>query len=627
MILTTVIRRAGIFFLALILTGMFTARALAQQSGIVRIEFRALDASSFPEVALTAGIFKAGGLPASLDELQYLEVLEDGAPVSYSAAPAAAPLELLVALDAGSGITAPGATGEARLDEMKSFLLALLDGVLQPGDRLGMLLVTPDSVSSLQELTADHELLRQTISALSLAVTSEVTDSISAAVQGLGELQASANHAAVRQRLLILSMGVQSGSEGAAALSELALQLEIPLDTVLFRGDAAPHAHLLRELAEESGGSYLHYTGAESTAEFFARLQQEHQVYRINYRSASKVNTPRAVELRLQEPGGSPLGRQRSYQVELQLPQVTIAAPPDGAEIVRSPQASALSYPVAARLTWLDGYPRLLSQAQLWLDNRLAQVWLPAAGEDVSIEWDLRPYGAAGQTVRLQILVRDELGMESISAPVTVRLGAQAPAPVEITPAAPGCSDEAALSRLWCQISSLQPGQLLLLLMLVLVVLLAVLLFLRLVRASAAPKTRLRDHETNTRLTAPVDNRVGAYLEVKSGDDALLGKLIPLYVEMVTSVGRSPHEAELVFQVNNERSVISRLHCEFKETNGLFTLRDLGSSRGTYLNGRRLLPASDAIILRDGDQIELGPAVRGGLLLIFHSLDSPYLKS
>lgn len=626
MTLTAVIRREGILFLVLVFAGMFTARALAQQSGIARIEIRALDASSFPEVALTAGIFTADGEPATPEELHDLEVLEDGALVSYSAAQAAAPLELLVALDAGSGITAPGATGEARLDEMKSFLLALVDGALQPDDRLGILLVTPGSVSTLQELTTDYELLRQTLSALSLTATSEVTDSISAAVRGLGELQASANHAAVRQRLLILSMGVQSGSEGAVGLSELALQLEIPLDAVLFRGDAAPHARLLRELAGESGGYYLHFSGVQSTAEYFTLLRLEHQVSRISYRSVSRSRAPRTVELRLRQPGASPLGDQRSYQVELQRPQVTIEAPPDGAEIVRLPEASALSYPVAARIAWLDGYPRLLSQAQLWLDDRLAQVWLPAAGEDVSTEWDLQPYGAAGQTVRLQILVRDELGLESSSAPVTVRLSAQAPAPEEIAPAAENCSDKTALRGLWCQLATLPAQQLILLLTLALVILLAGLVIVRLIRAPAASKIRPRDHETNTRLTAPVDDQVGAFLEVISGDDSLQGKLIPLYANRVTPVGRSPHEAELVFQVNNERSVISRLHCEFKETNGLFTLRDLGSSRGTYLNGRRMLPASDAITLRDSDQIELGPALRGGLLLVFHTLDSPLLK-
>lgn len=275
-------------------------------------------------------------------------------------------------------------------------------------------------------------------------------------------------------------------------------------------------------------------------------------------------------------------------------------------------------------MDWPDGYPRLLSQAQLWLDDRLAQVWLPAAGEGVTSEWDLQPYGETGQTVRLQVLVRDELGLESSSAPVTVQVSVQMP--VETPPAAAVCSGELGLNWLGCQISTLQPDQLILLVVLALVILLAALLFLRLIRSSAAPKTHLHNHETNTRLTTPVDNRVGAYLEVKSGDDSLQGKVIPLYVDMVTPVGRSPHEAELVFQVNNERSVISRLHCEFKEENGLFTLRDLGSSRGTYLNGRRLLPASDAITLRDGDQIGLGPVERGGLLLVFHSLDSPLLK-
>jgi hypothetical protein len=127
--------------------------------------------------------------------------------------------------------------------------------------------------------------------------------------------------------------------------------------------------------------------------------------------------------------------------------------------------------------------------------------------------------------------------------------------------------------------------------------------------------------KTITRLTNPVHSDVGAYLEVLRGDDALKGKAIPLHMGTVTPVGRSPQEAELVFDLGSERSVVSRLHCEFRDDNGIFRLRDLGSSHGTFVNGIRLPEGGDGQILGEGDKIELGPVERGGILLTFCTVD------
>ncbi|HUU85782.1 MAG TPA: ATP-binding protein [Phycisphaerae bacterium] len=54
---------------------------------------------------------------------------------------------------------------------------------------------------------------------------------------------------------------------------------------------------------------------------------------------------------------------------------------------------------------------------------------------------------------------------------------------------------------------------------------------------------------------------------------------------------------------------VSRRHAELRPENGTWTLRDLSSSNGTYLNGVRI---SDPVSLKHGDQIKLG-----GTLLVF----------
>ncbi len=132
---------------------------------------------------------------------------------------------------------------------------------------------------------------------------------------------------------------------------------------------------------------------------------------------------------------------------------------------------------------------------------------------------------------------------------------------------------------------------------------------------TAAPGVR----ETATRLDCPVTTEVGGFLEVVSGDETLVGKLIPLYRYTPTLAGRSLEHAELVFNLHNPHSVVSRLHCEFNETNGIFRVRDLGSTQGTFVNGMRLMDGGEGQVLLEGDRVELGPAERGGVVLRYRS--------
>lgn len=48
---------------------------------------------------------------------------------------------------------------------------------------------------------------------------------------------------------------------------------------------------------------------------------------------------------------------------------------------------------------------------------------------------------------------------------------------------------------------------------------------------------------------------------------------------------------------------VSRRHARLETQNGTVFLRDLGSSNGTFLNGRRL---TSAIELREGDEVDVG---------------------
>ena len=66
----------------------------------------------------------------------------------------------------------------------------------------------------------------------------------------------------------------------------------------------------------------------------------------------------------------------------------------------------------------------------------------------------------------------------------------------------------------------------------------------------------------------------------------------------VTVIGRRPN-CDLRIPLMD----VSRRHCQLDRNGGLFTLRDLGSSNGTFVNGERIEEAQ----LKPGDHIQIGP--------------------
>jgi pSer/pThr/pTyr-binding forkhead associated (FHA) protein len=81
----------------------------------------------------------------------------------------------------------------------------------------------------------------------------------------------------------------------------------------------------------------------------------------------------------------------------------------------------------------------------------------------------------------------------------------------------------------------------------------------------------------------------------------VLGRLVPVgggdpipLLQEVISVGRR-ESCDICLAFNN----VSGMHCEFSLRNGLWLVRDLGSSNGTKVNGVRMLSRT----LKPGDEV------------------------
>ena len=57
-------------------------------------------------------------------------------------------------------------------------------------------------------------------------------------------------------------------------------------------------------------------------------------------------------------------------------------------------------------------------------------------------------------------------------------------------------------------------------------------------------------------------------------------------------------------QLRIKSSEVSRKHCQFFEKNGMLMVKDLGSSNGTFLNGKKI---EGQRVLEAGDELTLGP--------------------
>ncbi|MFV2102055.1 FHA domain-containing protein [Micromonospora sp. LOL_024] len=98
----------------------------------------------------------------------------------------------------------------------------------------------------------------------------------------------------------------------------------------------------------------------------------------------------------------------------------------------------------------------------------------------------------------------------------------------------------------------------------------------------------------------------GGYFEVHLAGPV---RLVPLTAEALT-IGRAPGN-----EVTIDSKLVSRLHALVERFSAGWSIRDLGSTNGTTVNG---YPLRQAQVLRDGDRVGIGPAQ-----LVFRPPDGP----
>ncbi len=97
------------------------------------------------------------------------------------------------------------------------------------------------------------------------------------------------------------------------------------------------------------------------------------------------------------------------------------------------------------------------------------------------------------------------------------------------------------------------------------------------------------------------------YLISENRDNLVTPEIIASTDADLVQIGREPSDPK---GIALDSKTVSRVHGVFNRINGHWFFKDLGSSNGSWLNGRHL-PAEEHYILRSGDELQLADSFLG----------------
>ena len=381
-------------------------------------------------------------------------------------------------------------------------------------------------------------------------------------------------------------------------------------DTNQYRKDA------LEVLAN---GSYGQYAGLNRSnflgqiTSIYQAIDSQRTYYDVSYRSP--IAETEHHELTINSPVRPDEGVYGSYDITLQLPTVSITQPIANSTIRREAQEETDAsqpifdtsrVPVVAQVNWVDGFPRQIETAELYVNGNLEDSILAEPDQtDFEFQWDLSDITTAGiLSVTLEVRIQDELGMEA---------DAQTSVNVEVI-----LPDESSGIKVTPLIASLSAFTVCLGGLVILVVIVGVVF---LIRRSSASQPGVAADAVELQPTMMGDDVQGlslATLVLLEGSSGLKDEVFKI-TTLRTTLGRDPSKTDISFY-SDEESSVSRVHCIIVlDDDNVFRLIDKNSSSGTRLNGRQIKPEV-AVDLAEGDEIVLGNLAQKGVKLRFHYL-------
>jgi hypothetical protein len=599
------------------------------QSGITSIDLFNVDITRFPEITVQGRVINENRDPVEALSTANLTLQEDGKPLDFELHSFPISTQLVIVIDGDNYTTSQGATGETRSQETQAIALRLVDS-LADGDTAMLLLRQESKTALLQDSIGDKDKLRQAVSNMKLVNLSKLPRGLDAVRSALDAIKTTTGPKKL-STLVFVSPGVFEKTPGSdfSDIINYANTLAVPINTILVRSSYndvyfRTAFQGLQDLAQKTGGLFNHYTNVAVVDELMAGINKKRISYTFTFRSTSKSNSERTLEL-LPNPQAPNLIRGRiKYTVKVEAPTVNILKPEPGKEITRTAstwdQPSAEIEPgsvdVGAEVVWSQ-YPRRITLAEFQVENSPFGAPLPnPPGTTFNFPWDLRSYDTSGgKTFQIRVRVVDELGMESLSAPINVSVATVRPS--QPPPPPSSCSDLSGAAKIGCYVREFAGVIAMVLagIALVLVIVFGMRNRDKLVEAGGEIAGAM--NQAWVRLTQGKKKPVAFLAVLSEYHRGLLGESVPIFpgVEM-TTIGRNLRTNTIHIPDTRDNTPISREHCAIIQQDGKWAIKDYNSTHGTFVEKVRIEPANE-FPLHDGDEIWVGTPAYGGARFLF----------
>ena len=213
--------------------------------------------------------------------------------------------------------------------------------------------------------------------------------------------------------------------EQAAAAAEANTRLFIWLiGPQTYSSEAA--AKTLQQMAENSGGSFFIYSGAETLPDLNSYLNPLSHEYQVTYQTGIQKSGTFTLKVQIDQKTYQASSKVLSFDLKAEAPNPIFFSPP--AEITlnwarsgtkKTWQVTPDRYTVKYMLEFPDGHQRAIKTARLFVDGALAAETTTEPFDE--LEWDLSKYNET-QTHEIQIFVEDAAGFNAstIKTPVLV---------------------------------------------------------------------------------------------------------------------------------------------------------------------------------------------------------------
>lgn len=335
-------RFVPIVLLSLCLVALAPLPALSQGAGSPQVAISQIDASRYPDMTLYLAVNDANGVAISGLAPDAFQLIQDDKPLTrFDVRPVerTTPLTLVMALDTSNSMRG------MPLEAMKAAANGFIDG-LGPNDRLAIYSFSGD-VALLQDYTADRDLLKSKVAALS---TSEATALYEAVYQAANHVDTAAPG---RKALVVLTDGKNEPyNRTPRTLDEAITQAKsvgVPVYTLGFGG---VQDEPLTRLTQETQGQYLRRPSAAEIGALFAQLTGQLQMqYVATFRVDNPTSGDHSLEVEVETTEGKARTAQpRVYTVVYVQPTAVPTAVPTAAPTAApttAPTVVALAIPAA----------------------------------------------------------------------------------------------------------------------------------------------------------------------------------------------------------------------------------------------------------------------------------------